>query len=147
MRMFYVGRTQFPHKKTKNPCITCGACCAYYKVTFYWGEINEELPGGVPSSLCEKYNDYKVVMKGTNSSNPRCIALLGTIGKRVFCRIHHCKPSICKEIEPSFKNGEREIKCDKARLAYGLPPLTPHYWVPDNSSNIEAPDEHKHISA
>ncbi len=124
--------TNIPHKigdrTTKNPCITCGACCAYYRVSFYWGEINEEMPGGVPSSLCEKFTDCKVVMKGTNSPSPRCIALLGTIGKRVFCGIYHCRPSICREIEPSLKNGKREPKCDKARLAYGLPPLTPEYW-------------------
>lgn len=124
-------------QKPKNPCITCGACCAYYKVTFYWGEMSEEIPNGVPSSLCERYNDYKAVMKGTNNAEPRCVALVGTIGKRVFCRIHHCKPSVCKEIEPSFKNGERETKCDKARLAYGLPLITPEYWKGGTHSDID----------
>ncbi|MLR39642.1 YkgJ family cysteine cluster protein, partial [Salmonella enterica subsp. enterica] len=21
-----------------NPCMTCGACCAYFRVSFYWAE-------------------------------------------------------------------------------------------------------------
>ncbi|MBB8903342.1 YkgJ family cysteine cluster protein, partial [Escherichia coli] len=21
-----------------NPCITCGACCAFFRVSFYWAE-------------------------------------------------------------------------------------------------------------
>ncbi|MEG6657786.1 YkgJ family cysteine cluster protein, partial [Pseudomonas aeruginosa] len=23
---------------TDNPCLTCGACCAHFRVSFYWGE-------------------------------------------------------------------------------------------------------------
>ncbi|WP_374212354.1 YkgJ family cysteine cluster protein [Thiothrix subterranea] len=23
-----------------NPCMTCGACCASFRVSFYWGETD-----------------------------------------------------------------------------------------------------------
>ncbi|MBR7358785.1 YkgJ family cysteine cluster protein, partial [Klebsiella pneumoniae] len=23
-----------------NPCMTCGACCAYFRVSFYWAEAS-----------------------------------------------------------------------------------------------------------
>ena len=26
-----------------NPCIECGACCAYYRASFYWAEADEGL--------------------------------------------------------------------------------------------------------
>ena len=28
-----------------NPCITCGACCAYFRASFYWteAEVNHRL--------------------------------------------------------------------------------------------------------
>ena len=25
-----------------NPCMTCGACCAFFRVSFYWAEANGE---------------------------------------------------------------------------------------------------------
>ncbi|MDX1269447.1 MAG: YkgJ family cysteine cluster protein, partial [Oceanisphaera sp.] len=25
-----------------NPCLTCGACCAFFRVSFYWGEIHSD---------------------------------------------------------------------------------------------------------
>ncbi|EEX7666747.1 YkgJ family cysteine cluster protein, partial [Escherichia coli] len=23
-----------------NPCMTCGACCAFFRVSFYWAEAD-----------------------------------------------------------------------------------------------------------
>ncbi|MCA1902719.1 MAG: YkgJ family cysteine cluster protein [Candidatus Hydrogenedens sp.] len=124
-------------RRSINPCLTCGACCAFYRVSFYWRECSDNKPDGVPISLCEDLNMFRRVMKGTNQSKPRCIALKGTIGKHVFCSIYWRKPSICCDIEPSYKYGFPESKCDKARLAYGLTPLTPGDW---KAPEIDAPD-------
>ncbi len=35
-----------------NPCMTCGACCAYFRVSFYWAEA-DDAGGLVPSALTE----------------------------------------------------------------------------------------------
>ncbi len=123
-----------------NPCLTCGACCAFYRVSFYWRERSDYQPNGVPRELCEDLNEFRCVMKGTNQPNPRCISLLGTIGKHVFCKIYWRRPAVCRDIEPSYKNGHPEKKCDKARLAYGLPPLTPEIWKNDPQNNDISPD-------
>lgn len=35
-----------------NPCMTCGACCAYFRVSFYWAEASDG-GGTVPVHLTE----------------------------------------------------------------------------------------------
>jgi len=121
-----------------NPCLTCGACCAFYRVSFYWRERDDSQPEGVPEEWREDLNAFRCVMKGTNQSNPRCIALSGTIGKQVFCEIYERRPSVCRELEPSYKNGHPEPKCDRARSAYGLAPLTPDTWT-EGKGNDDSP--------
>jgi hypothetical protein len=29
-----------------NPCVSCGACCAHFRVSFYWAEA-DDAPGGI----------------------------------------------------------------------------------------------------
>ncbi|ENO4720751.1 YkgJ family cysteine cluster protein, partial [Escherichia coli] len=36
-----------------NPCMTCGACCAFFRVSFYWAEA-DDAGGNVPVSLTEQ---------------------------------------------------------------------------------------------
>ena len=107
-----------------NPCITCGACCAYFRASFYWAEAEPATGGTVPPETTEKLNDFFVVMKGTDQKNPRCIALEGTIGECVSCAIYEKRASVCREFEFSWQNGKPHERCDKARIAWGLPPLT-----------------------
>jgi Fe-S-cluster containining protein len=112
-----------------NHCLKCGACCAFFRASFYWAEANEVTPGGVPIEMADKLDDFRLVMKGTNQPNPRCTCLSGEIGQRVFCRIYEQRASICRDFNPSWINGERNIRCDKARLALGLRSLTPESWL------------------
>jgi hypothetical protein len=35
---------------------------------------------------------------------------------------------VCRDIVPSWENGEHNPRCDEARLAHGLTPLTPADW-------------------
>ena len=115
---------------TVNPCLNCGACCAFYRASFYWSEASSELsPCGVPSELTEKLNDFRLAMKGTGGGNPRCIALEGFIGRTVSCCIYERRASICREFEPSWQNKTTNPRCDKARAAWGLAPLTPESWI------------------
>ena len=111
-----------------NPCIECGACCAFYRASFYWAESDLVTPDGVPSELLEKLNDFRFCMKGTQGSRPRCIALMGIIGKKVRCAIYERRASVCREFEPSWKEGIPNEDCDKARARWGLPPLAPEIW-------------------
>ncbi|MFZ1956590.1 MAG: YkgJ family cysteine cluster protein [Desulfobacterales bacterium] len=111
-----------------NPCTACGACCAFYRVSFYWGESDLCTPSGVPSELLGKVSDFRFCMRGTQGSSPRCIALMGIIGKKVHCSIYERRASVCREFEPSWQEGASNEKCDKARALWGLPPLPPEIW-------------------
>lgn len=111
------------HKE--NPCLTCGACCAHFRVSFYWAETDDATEGGVPAALTEKLNDFRCCMRGTNQPHPRCIALQGEIGRQVMCTIYERRPQPCRDLPASWSAGVPEEKCDKARLAWGLPPLEP----------------------
>lgn len=107
-----------------SPCLSCGACCATFRVSFYWGEL-QEAGGVVPDVLTEQINSHRACMKGTNQKEPRCVALLGSVGEQVRCTIYENRPSPCREFSC---NGEVEAYnegCDKARARFGLPVLTP----------------------
>lgn len=106
----------------KNPCLKCGACCAYYRVSFYWGET---AANGIPSRLTVPVTPHRVAMRGTEKHPPRCEALQGKIGDCVNCSIYESRPSPCRSVTPSWHNGEADDQCDRARLAWGLPLLKP----------------------
>jgi Fe-S-cluster containining protein len=107
-----------------NPCISCGACCAFYRATFYWGECSDGF-GKVPVELTEDITPHRRVMKGTNSNTPRCIALNGEIGNCVSCSIYEVRSTVCREFPYSWQDGIHNERCDQARAAYGLAPLLP----------------------
>lgn len=124
---------------TINPCISCGACCAFYRVSFYWSEVDPSLGGTVPVSLTNKLNSHFVVMKGTDKPDPRCICLKGTIGEQVSCDIYPFRSTICREVPYSWQYGIASEKCDKARLAWNLPPLAaPNPIEPDQPDTPRA---------
>jgi len=118
---------------TYNPCLQCGACCAYFRASFYWAETDEVTPGGVPVMLTEELPPWRRVMLGTNQPQPRCLALQGTIGSEVHCSIHPRRASVCRDFPASWEGGVHNERCDKARAAWGLAPLNPNSWgQPDN---------------
>jgi len=108
-----------------NPCLECGACCAFYRVSFHWSEAEPFLGGKTPPELTVKITPHYAAMAGTQRQPPRCTALEGTIGTTVSCSIYALRPSPCRELEPSWANGARNDRCDRARAAHGLPPLEP----------------------
>ncbi len=105
-----------------NPCISCGACCAYFRVSFYWAE-SAEAGGVVPQALTEQVTPFLSCMQGTNSKSPRCVALEGEIGQSVSCSIYLNRPTPCHEFDQSGLNGVSNEACDRARAQYGLPPV------------------------
>lgn len=116
-----------------NPCMHCGACCAYFRVSFYWAELRAG-GGNVPDDMAEKLNDFMACMKGTNDKHPRCMNLKGEIGECVACSAYDNRPSPCREFQQSWEDGFQNEACDKARAAYGLPPLMPPHHFSDNAA-------------
>lgn len=114
-----------------HPCVRCGACCAFFRVSFYWREADsEENPAATPSELTEDFNPFLRVMRGTNNKHhTRCVALEGKVGESVACGIYSRRPSPCSAFEASFENGEHNDRCDKARARYQLPPLKASDWA------------------
>ena len=107
---------------SQNPCVTCGACCAHFRVSFYWAEADDGA-GAVPVELTEPLTPFMRNMRGTNQRQPRCIALQGEVGGCVSCGIYQQRPSPCREFSMSGENGELNEACDRARARYGLPAL------------------------
>jgi len=106
-----------------NPCQTCGACCATYRVSFYCGEL-DEFPGGiVPTGLAEQVTSTMACMKGTGQFPIRCTALRGEIGQKVGCAIYEFRPSPCREFAPLAAVGRGDDSCNDARRRHGLSPL------------------------
>jgi Fe-S-cluster containining protein len=109
----------------RNPCLDCGACCAHFRVSFYWSEADPAAGGDTPAELSVKVAPFLAAMRGTENVPPRCAALEGEIGKRVRCTIHPLRPSPCRDFRASWVDGPRSEHCDRARAAHGLPPLEP----------------------
>src|SRR5690606_33534367 len=95
-------------------CQQCGACCAQFRVAFYWGESDEAPGGTVPSALTEPLRPNVLCLRGTNGARPRCEALLGDIGGQVGCAIYAQRPSPCRKVMPG------DPQCMRARRAHGL---------------------------
>jgi Fe-S-cluster containining protein len=108
-----------------NPCLDCGACCAHFRISFYWSEADPAAGGVTPPALTTKLAPYRAMMRGTDRQTPRCVALEGEIGSRVRCTIHPLRPSPCRDFAASWTDGTRNERCDRARAAHGLPPLEP----------------------
>ncbi|TKI08138.1 YkgJ family cysteine cluster protein [Martelella alba] len=113
--------------ESENPCMHCGACCAWFRVSFYWAE-GDDGGGSVPSGLTEGLTPFLRCMSGTNEKKPRCCALRGEVGHSVHCAIYSDRPSPCREFAMSGDGQQRNSACDRARAAYGLAPLpvAPH---------------------
>lgn len=99
----------------ENPCEACGACCAQFRVSFYWSESDAHPGGRVPAALTVPVSPHRVAMRGTEVRSPRCAALEGEVGRAVRCSIYDLRPTPCRE----FTAGDE--RCRLARRALGLP--------------------------
>lgn len=118
-------------KAKLHPCLSCGACCAFFRVEFYWREANQEdTEKAVPLQLCEEASANKRAMRGTTRKHrPCCVALAGKIGEDVRCTIYENRSSACRSFMASYENGRQNPRCDEARRAHGLSPLRREDWT------------------
>lgn len=107
----------------QDTCLSCGACCAFFRVSFYWAEGEQ-----MPEDYVEPINAIYSCMKGTNQSQARCIALQGEIGVQVSCGMYEARSSGCREVMMA------DDQCNKARAGYGMIPLI-HIAEPDYADN------------
>lgn len=119
-----------------HPCLRCGACCAHFRVAFHWSEAESFLGGEVPAELTAKLDPHRLVMRGTESKPVRCVALQGEVGVQASCGIYVQRPSVCREVLPSWEFGAPSAQCDKARAARGLAPLTPQDWIDPSGAGV-----------
>ena len=109
-----------------NPCLSCGACCAHFRVSFYCGEIAGESGGTVPAELVTQVSPLRGCMKGTEYGGQRCVALRGELGQDgIHCSIYEQRPSPCREFPAWLDDGTPNPDCQRVRMAIGLPPLSP----------------------
>ena len=102
-----------PDAKGDASCVTCGACCASFRVDFSVQECDDQ-GGRVPAGLADRLNDSLCRMRGTDYQPARCAALTGKLGQKVACGIYEWRPSPCRE----FAQGSDA--CQRTRSRHGL---------------------------
>lgn len=107
-----------------NPCLGCGVCCDHFRISFYFGELDSQPNGFVPTKLTEKVNDFFACMKGTGAGG-RCIALQGTPGEKISCAIYRNRPTPCREFPVFMDDGKPNPKCNELRTKAGIPLIQP----------------------
>ena len=104
-------------------CLSCGACCAAFRVDFHCSDLASADAPGVPVELTVPLTATLVRMRGTDEAPPRCVALAGEVGKSVACTIYECRPGPCRDFAPYAHLGIGDDACDRARRRHGLSPL------------------------
>ena len=99
-----------------HPCLSCGACCAAWRVDFAALELDDQ-GGCVPGGLAVEVNGGTWRMRGTDHVPARCAALTGRIGEKAACGIYEWRPNPCRELEAGSD------ACERARARHGLAPL------------------------
>ena len=99
-----------------HPCLTCGACCASFRVDFAVDELDDR-GGRTPAGLAVEVNDSTYRMRGTDHVPVRCAALTGKVGGQVACGIYEWRPAPCREFEAGSD------ACGIARMRHGMAPL------------------------
>jgi Fe-S-cluster containining protein len=97
-----------------NPCLSCGACCMSFRVSFYWSEALEL---ALPEALTEQVAPHLACMAGTNSTQPYCVALGRGEAGPMACGVYAQRPSPCREVQIG------DDKCNRARSRCGMPPI------------------------
>lgn len=110
-----------------HPCLSCGACCAFFRVSFHWTETNRE-SFGVPLAMTSQISTYVNAMNGTDQLKPSCVGLVGVVGTSTTCSIYEHRPGACRDFKASFEDGTANRHCEDARASKGLRLLDATDW-------------------
>jgi Fe-S-cluster containining protein len=124
-------------KLALHPCQSCGACCASFRVQFYWREAESDHQPQVPAHTWLESHAAEAtepsnwrIMRGTESKHhPRCSELKGRIGSFASCDIYSSRPTPCRVFKASYEDGLVNPRCDEARARHGLKALCKADWV------------------
>jgi len=105
-------------------CLSCGACCAAFRVDFHRADLASDECSGVPEELTVPLTATLFRMRGTDEAPPRCVALEGVLGQAVSCAIYQQRPGPCRDFAPYAPLGIGDDACDRARRRHGLSPLS-----------------------
>lgn len=94
-----------------NPCFNCTACCRWFRVSFYQGELDSQPGGWVPAGLTTPVTPFVVCMRGTEQGHGRCAAL----GEDGRCGIYAQRPSPCREFPAFLDDGRPNPECERLR--------------------------------
>ena len=86
-----------------NACEKCGACCAFFPVNFPELEIDDPANGKALTTMSLPARHLMRVMRGTELSSPRCMALKGEVSIKVSCIIYAARPSTCRNFVRSWE--------------------------------------------
>ena len=103
-----------------HPCVGCGACCKFFRVSFYHGELDTQPGGCVPAELTTQVTPFRACMQGTEAGNAPCVALDGD-GR---CGIYERRPSVCREFPALMEDGSLNPECIRLKTLFGLMPGT-----------------------
>jgi Fe-S-cluster containining protein len=85
--------------KLPERCQTCGACCAFGDE---WVEVTKEEAGLIPAELValpDPDADWEHLPRPAfvmRAKEGRCAALVGEVGRGVYCAIYACRPAVCR---------------------------------------------------
>ncbi len=99
------------------PCMSCGACCSYFKVQF-----DRKYNPQVPWQKITVIKNSQAVMIGTEEFKGRCESLEGVVGESCKCKIYSSRPDVCESFPVWLNNGLQNPKCMAARKHHGLKP-------------------------
>jgi Fe-S-cluster containining protein len=109
----------------RNPCLSCGACCATHSFAIYWETSNNK---NAPAHIAAGSDPFQHILLEETADIPPCRRLVGTVGKDVHCSIYDRRPEVCRSFTPSWADGRHNPGCDRARAKFGLRPLNPEDW-------------------
>ncbi len=112
--------SHLPGKPLLNYCERCGACCAFFPVSFPESDLERLCDRRQLIDMSAPLAGARRIMAGTQLAQPRCAALQGEVGVRVNCTIYANRPSTCRNFTRSWEDNQGNSLCDRARGVFGL---------------------------
>ncbi|HEY3358019.1 MAG TPA: YkgJ family cysteine cluster protein [Polyangia bacterium] len=96
-------------------CRTCGACCVpEITLPFYVGVTAKDIARLTPRFRSRHVARGSILTKLDRIGHCVCVALQGTVGRRVSCTIYARRPDACRQLEAGTR------ACLKARRQAGI---------------------------
>jgi Fe-S-cluster containining protein len=92
-----------------NPCLSCGACCAFSRE---WPRFSLETEDEIVAIRAALVGE-----RGMRCVGDRCSALAGEVGVKTSCEVYDVRPHVCRSCEAG------DPECNMARAKFGFPAL------------------------